>query len=90
LPSAALRRHAEALARSVPGVDLVDAGEVAVTAPTTEYVVKPGDTLAAIAQRFYGAASRWPTLYETNGERIARPELIFPGTRLSVPPRDEP
>jgi nucleoid-associated protein YgaU len=86
VPTDALRRRAEALARAVPGVYLVDSSEVEVVAAPAEYVVAPGDTLVSIAQRVYGEASRWPSLYDANRDRIARPDLILPGTRLIVPP----
>jgi LysM repeat protein len=53
------------------------------------YTVRPGDTLAGIAQRFYGFASDWPWLYRINESKISDPNLIYPGQVLRVP-RDPP
>lgn len=48
--------------------------------------VGPGDTLAAIAKRTLGAASRWPELYALNREAIgADPARIRVGTVLRLP-----
>jgi LysM repeat protein len=49
------------------------------------YVVRPGDTLSGIAQRFYGRAADWPSLYEANRSEIRSPGLIYIGEVLSVP-----
>ncbi len=50
------------------------------------YTVQPGDTLAGIAQRFYGEAIAWPWLYDVNRAVITDPGLISPGLVLDVPP----
>jgi hypothetical protein len=50
-----------------------------------EYTVKPGDTLAAIAFRFYGPARMWRWLYQVNRAVIKNPNVIFPGQMLMVP-----
>lgn len=49
------------------------------------YTVKPGDTLWAIAIRFYGYGMGWPLLYSANCRIIADPDLIFPGQRIRIP-----
>lgn len=50
------------------------------------YTVQPGDTLSAIADQVYGAASRWRDIYEANKETIgANPGLIVPGQVLKLP-----
>lgn len=63
--------------------------------PSTSYVIVSGDTLSGIAQRFYGDASIWRELYYANGSVLnaanaargkpADPDLIFPGTRITLP-----
>ena len=55
------------------------------TAPATGvYVVRPGDTLSAIAQR-HGVPGGWKALYERNRGVIgADPNLILPNQRLSL------
>lgn len=49
------------------------------------YTVRSGDTLAAIAQRFYGHASDWTYLYKINKSKISNPNLIYAGEVLAVP-----
>jgi LysM repeat protein len=49
------------------------------------YTVQPGDTLAGIAERYFGAASAWHSLYRANSTLISDPNLILPGQVLSVP-----
>lgn len=48
------------------------------------YVVRPGDSLSAIAQRTYGDARLWPLLFAANSDRIANPHLIYPGQVLRI------
>jgi len=50
-----------------------------------EYVVKPGDTLSAIAQNFYGAANLYPRLVRANPHIITDPNVIHPGQVIRVP-----
>ena len=50
------------------------------------YTVKKGDTLWAIAKRFYGDGSKWPTIYNANKKVIGgNPNLIRPGQVLVIP-----
>jgi len=49
------------------------------------YVVKSGDTLSAIAKRFYGDAEKWPNIYNANRDQLTNPDLIKPGQRLKIP-----
>lgn len=54
---------------------------------TTEqrtYVVKPGDTLLAIAEKFYGDSSLDDLIAEANG--IEDPTELRPGDTLTIPP----
>ncbi|MGL6236611.1 MAG: LysM peptidoglycan-binding domain-containing protein [Segniliparus sp.] len=47
------------------------------------YVVEGGDTLSAIAERFYGDANLYGKIAEANG--IANPDLINVGQELVIP-----
>jgi hypothetical protein len=47
-------------------------------------VVKPGDTLADIAQRYLGDARRWREIWERN-RFITNPNRIYPGDTLVIP-----
>lgn len=50
------------------------------------YVVKKGDCLWKIAQRFYGKGSEWRKIYEANKKVIGKnPNLIYPGQKLVIP-----
>lgn len=50
------------------------------------YTVKSGDTLWALAKRFYGSGSKWSTIYESNKKVIgSNPNLIRPGMVLVIP-----
>jgi LysM repeat protein len=54
-------------------------------APETLYEVQPGDTLGAIAQRFYGKASLYPKIFEANRDILDNPSLIKAGQKLKIP-----
>ena len=47
------------------------------------YTVVSGDTLWAIAERFYGDGSQYPKIASANG--IANPDLIMVGQQLTIP-----
>jgi LysM repeat protein len=47
------------------------------------YTVVSGDTLWAIAERFYGDGSKYPQIASANG--IANPDLIMVGQQLTIP-----
>ncbi|CRK60979.1 Xanthomonapepsin precursor [Alloactinosynnema sp. L-07] len=47
------------------------------------YTVVPGDTLSAIAKRFYGDGSQYMRIAHASG--ISNPDLIRPGQVLTIP-----
>jgi LysM repeat protein len=49
------------------------------------YVVRPGDTLSAIAARAYGSAADWPAVWWANRRQVPDPDLITAGQRLQLP-----
>jgi nucleoid-associated protein YgaU len=49
------------------------------------YVVRPGDTLWAIAQQIYGDPHQYKRLFDANPRVLAAPDHIFPGQVLRVP-----
>ena len=54
-----------------------------------QYKVRPGDTLAVIAQKFgYDGENAWRRIFNAN-PKLADPDLIVPGQRLAVPDRGE-
>lgn len=48
-----------------------------------KYTVVAGDTLWAIAERFYGDGNKYPQIAQASG--IANPDLIHPGQELTIP-----
>lgn len=56
------------------------------TAPAAKtYTVQKGDSLWAIAARYYGKGSEYAKIYEANGDQISNPNLICPGQVLTLP-----
>lgn len=49
------------------------------------YVVKRGDTLWAIAKKYYGNGAQYPKIYNANRSIIKNPNLIYPGQKLVIP-----
>lgn len=49
------------------------------------HTVRPGESLAAIAFRYYGETTRFSEIYEANRDQIARPDRIQVGQRLTIP-----
>ncbi len=49
------------------------------------YRLRPEDTLAQVAARFYGASGRWPELYSANGHILDDPDRVIPGLTLVLP-----
>lgn len=56
--------------------------------PSASHVVQPGETLAAIARRYYGHAGAWETIAAANG--IADPSAVTSGRRLTIPASETP
>lgn len=57
--------------------------QVGPSAAETAHVVRPGETLHALALRYMGEAGRWPQLQALNG--VAAPHRLRPGTVLRIP-----
>jgi len=49
------------------------------------YQVRPLDTLAIIATRFYGDSALWPRLHDANRHVLANPDHVETGVTLVVP-----
>lgn len=49
------------------------------------YTVKRGDCLWNIAKRFYGNGSAYTKIYDANTNKIANPNLIYPGQVFVIP-----
>ncbi|MGW6446375.1 LysM peptidoglycan-binding domain-containing protein [Lentzea sp. NPDC055074] len=63
---------------------VVEEAPAAPAAPAVQtYTVEGGDSLWAIAERFYGDGNRYMEIANANG--IANPDLIQPGQVLTIP-----
>lgn len=49
------------------------------------HTVVPGDTLSGIAKKYLGDARRWPEIHKANKDKIANPNLIYPGQVFVIP-----
>ena len=49
------------------------------------YTVKKGDTLGAIAQKYYGRASRWTAISEANADTLKGKTTLKVGQQLRIP-----
>jgi nucleoid-associated protein YgaU len=47
--------------------------------------VARGDTLSAIAKKFYGDANKYPVIFEANKPMLSNPDKIYPGQKLRIP-----
>ncbi len=54
--------------------------------PAVEYyVIQSGDTLGALAKKYYGNASSYPRIFEANRGIIEDPNKIFVGQKIRIP-----
>lgn len=70
------------------GVEVRMIMEAGRTVQVNFYTVQDGDSLGAIAHRFYGDAALYTEIYEANRRLLSSPELIRKGQRLSIPNLD--
>lgn len=56
------------------------------TAPKAKtYTVKAGDTLWALAAKYYGSGAQYNKIYQANTDKIKNPNLIYVGQVLTIP-----
>lgn len=80
-PSPARPSLASPIAGASPGV------AASSVAGGQSYTVQPGDTLASIAQQFYGNTD-WQPIYDANKSAIGDdPNALKPDTQLVIPPQ---
>jgi nucleoid-associated protein YgaU len=86
--SAEAMEKAVLMAGNVKGVSQVKADGIAAPPQQAEveyYIIQKGDTLSAIAKRYYGKASDYPRIFEANREVIKNADLIYPGQKIRIP-----
>ena len=49
------------------------------------YTVVKGDSLWAIAKKYYGDGAQYKKIFEANKDKISNPNLIYPGQELALP-----
>jgi nucleoid-associated protein YgaU len=89
----AVRDQAILIAGNIQGVTKVVADDLKAPEPTPEepkekaeiYEIVSGDTLGAIARRYYGKASAYMKIFEANRDIIDDPNKIYPGQKIRIP-----
>jgi len=85
-PSQEASEKASLAAGNVANVTQVDNKLVAPAADPAQYhdVVR-GDTLSAIAKKYYGDANKYNAIFEANKPMLSHPDKIYPGQKLRIP-----
>lgn len=73
----------ESVGESAPEAAPEPVGETPGARPPRTYTVVSGDTMWAIAERFYGDGSKYRVIADASG--VADPDLIHPGQVLTIP-----
>lgn len=92
--SEAVRNSAILLAGNIKGVEKIIADDLKAPKPKPEepeetveyYEIVSGDTLGAVAKRFYGNASKYTKIFEANRDILSDPNKIYPGQKIRIPP----
>ena len=89
----AAEEKAKPVAKQIPA-STEKAATVPVTAKATkpgaqEYMVKLGDTLSKLAERFYNSPYKWEKIYEANKDTVKNPHYIYVGQKLTIPDDDQ-
>jgi len=87
-----IRDMAILIAGNVKGVSKVVADNLRAPEPPAEevsrdefYEIVSGDTLGAIAKKYYGKASAYMKIFEANRDIISDPNKIYPGQKIRIP-----
>lgn len=86
------RNTAILIAGDIKSVEKIVADKLTFPEPKEEekekveyYEIVSGDTLGAIAKRYYGSASKYTRIHEANKELIPDPNKIYPGQKIKIP-----
>ncbi|HSP06110.1 MAG TPA: LysM peptidoglycan-binding domain-containing protein, partial [Acidobacteriota bacterium] len=83
-PAAA--KAAAAPAQATPAAATPTAAPAAAKEQT--YTVQKGDTLSAIAKKFYGNAGQYMKIFNANRDQLKDPDRINVGQVLKIPPAE--
>lgn len=81
-----LFRCLAAAAALVTGIVSAGGAFAATSSEPTVYIIKKGDTLWGLSDRFMKDPYFWPDLWARNPQKILNPHFIYPGQRLKVYP----
>jgi nucleoid-associated protein YgaU len=92
-PNEATKNKAMLIAGDIKGVEKVIADDLTFPPPKKKeeeekvefYEIVSGDTLGAIAKKYYGKASLYTRIHEANKELIPDPNKIYPGQKIRIP-----
>lgn len=70
---------------AAPAPPPAPAAPAATPAQPLIHEVARGDTLGALAQRYYGKASLYMKIFEANRDQLSDPNLIKVGQKLKIP-----
>ncbi len=76
------------MAGNVKGVSEVRSDDITAPAATEKveyYEIVSGDTLSAVAKKFYGKSSAYIRIFEANREVIKDPDKIYVGQKIRIP-----
>lgn len=86
-PTQAAKEKVTLCAGNVASVTSVD-NQMTVANPEPEaqyHDVVRGDSLSAIAKKYYGDANKYPAIFEANKPMLTHPDKIYPGQKLRIP-----
>lgn len=74
----------------VPAAEVSDRPLTPESEPSVSHVIRDGDTLALLAERYLGDRSRYVEIFEANRQVLASPDLLPIGKEITIPPRSLP
>ncbi len=80
-----VRKAVEKAAREGTDKELTRTLEAESLGETKIVVVRPGDTLGTLAEKYLGNALKWHVIYEANKDRLKNPDIVPIGMRLRIP-----
>lgn len=98
LPSATIRRADDEIVRprlaaDLPAYEPVSDEAIRTPSPAAVHTVRPGETLYAIAQKYYGDGQQYKAILQANRQALASAGRLQVGQRLRIPgasPRPAP
>lgn len=86
--SAEDKERAVITAGNIKGVGEVNADKLDAPAEDTGveyYTIESGDTLSALAKKYFGDAMQYTRIFEANRGIISDPDKIYPGQKIRIP-----